>query len=210
MEGTDYHWADADLNASHLYLLPVVLQEMEQLRAASTFGNENRVFELGCGNGSVGNVIANNSWDVTGVDPSNEGIALANKNYPNLKLYSGSAYENLATQYGQFNIVTSLEVVEHLYSPRIYAATLYSLVRPGGVAIVSTPYHGYIKNLVLAISGKLDEHFTALWDNGHIKFWSVKTLTRLLKEAGFDQIRFIKVGRVPCVAKSMIAIAKKP
>ena len=80
----------------------------------------------------------------------------------------------------------------------------------GGTAILSTPYHGYWKNLALALTGRMDQHFTALWDHGHIKFWSMDTLGELLWEAGFVDVRFERVGRIPPLAKSMIAIARKP
>ena len=106
-------------------------------------------------------------------------------------------------------MVVSLEVVEHLYDPRAFARTLFNLVEPSGTAIVSTPYHGYWKNLAMALTGRLDHHFTALWDHGHIKFWSRATLRQLLQEAGFHSITFRRVGRVPALAKSMIAIAKR-
>jgi 2-polyprenyl-6-hydroxyphenyl methylase/3-demethylubiquinone-9 3-methyltransferase len=69
---------------------------------------------------------------------------------------------------------------------------------------------GYLKNLALAVSGKMDAHFTALWDHGHIKFWSMKTLRLLLEEVGFTNIRFHRVGRIPPLAKSMFAIARRP
>ena len=97
-----------------------------------------------------------------------------------------------------------------VYAPRDYARTLVDLLEPGGTAIISTPYHGYLKNLALAATGRMDRHFTALWDHGHIKFWSIRTLSRLLSEAGLQDIRFLRVGRVPALAKSMIAIARKP
>lgn len=202
-----YTWPSADLTASHDYLLPALLRELSNLRAQNS---ANRVFELGCGNGSVANVLTEQGWDVTGVDPSAEGIAQAKAHWPHLKLYTGSAYDNLTALYGKFPVVTSLEVVEHVYSPRQYAATLFSLLEPGGVACISTPYHGYLKNLALALSGKMDSHFTALWDHGHIKFWSVKTLSELLREAGFIEIRFTRLGRIPALAKSMMAIARRP
>lgn len=80
----------------------------------------------------------------------------------------------------------------------------------GGAAILSTPYHGYWKNLAMALSGKMDAHFTALWDHGHIKFWSINTLTALLEEAGLRDLHFERVGRFPALAKSMIAVARKP
>lgn len=208
-ESTGYRWADAQLGCSHDYLLPTLLPELARLHAGVAAGGA-RLFDLGCGNGSVAQVMSDLGWDVTGVDPSAEGIAQARAHYPALKLYDGSAYDKLAARYGRYPVVISLEVVEHVYAPRDYAATLFDLLEPGGTAVISTPYHGYWKNLAMALSGKLDKHFTALWDHGHIKFWSIKTLTRLLTEAGFVDIRFERVGRVPALAKSMIAIAMKP
>ncbi len=202
-----YVYKDAGLNDSHQYLLPALLANLACLRLNR---GHQRIFELGCGNGSVARELQRAGYDVTGVDPSEMGIAHANQYYPTLKLAQGSAYDDLVGRYGQFLAVVSLEVVEHVYFPGKYAATLYDLVEPGGgVAIISTPYHGYWKNVALAVTGKMDNHFTALWDYGHIKFWSFKTLRLLLEEAGFKDVTFQRVGRVPMLAKSMIAIAKK-
>ncbi len=146
---------------------------------------------------------------MTGVDPSEEGIQFANKHYPTIPLRVGSAYDDLPTLYGRFPVVVSLEVVEHVYFPKKYAQTLYDLVEPGGRAIISTPYHGYLKNVALALTGQMDSHFTALWDHGHIKFWSMRTLSELLRSHGFKEVEFVRVGRFPALAKSMIAIASK-
>lgn len=202
-----YVWNSAELTHAHGFLLPALLRVTDMLLENTGGG---RLFDLGCGNGSVAHVLTQQGWDVSGVDPSTQGIKRANTQYPQLKLFEGSAYDNLAERFGQFPVCISLEVVEHVYFPRHYAATLFSLIESGGTAIVSTPYHGYWKNLVMALSGKLDKHFTALWDYGHIKFWSMQTLGLLLREAGFVDIRFERIGRIPILAKSMIAIARKP
>ena len=205
---TGYRYSTAQAGHHHAYLLPTVLKALDGLNLPS---GERRLFELGCGNGRMANVLAQRGWDVTGVDPSVEGIGQARKAYPHLKLAEGSAYDDLAGRYGQFPVVLSLEVVEHVYAPRDYAKTLFDLLEHGGgTAILSTPYHGYWKNLALALSGKMDAHFTALWDHGHIKFWSMPTLGELLREAGFVDVRFERVGRIPPLAKAMIAIARKP
>lgn len=201
-----YQYTNADLNHSHNYLLPTLLRLLDGLDMPIS---DRRLFELGCGNGSVANELTRRGWDVTGVDPSEQGIAQARTTYPNLKLQNASAYDDLASQYGQFPVVLSLEVVEHVYAPRHYARTVFDLLAGGGTAIISTPYHGYWKNLALAITGKMDAHFTALWDHGHIKFWSMHTLSQLLQEAGFQNLRFERVGRIPPLAKSMIAVARK-
>ena len=147
-----YAYEGSGLNHSHEYLLPAVIRHLA--RAAAERGRP-RVFELGCGNGSVAHELAAAGYDVTGVDPSTEGIAHANREYPALKLMQASAYDDLSGRFGRFPAVLSLEVVEHLYFPKKYAATLYDLVEPGGSALISTPYHGYWKNLAMAVTGKI-------------------------------------------------------
>ncbi len=207
VDTSGYVYEDGELNHSHNYLVPPLLSILASLPLAS---DDRRVFELGCGNGAVAAVLAEQGYRMTGVEVSTQGLEQARRRYPYLSLQPGSAYDRLAEIHGTFPVVVSLEVVEHLYAPRIFAKTLYDLVESSGTAIVSTPYHGYWKNLALAVTGQLDAHFTALWDHGHIKFWSMRTLQMLLHEAGFEGVRFIRVGRVPVLAKSLIAVAKKP
>ena len=204
--GSGYFYIDASHSHSHDYLYPVVSQLLEGLDLSS--GNR-RIFEVGCGNGSTAKWLSGKNFDVIGIDPSQDGIKQANTIYPEIRLETGDTNSNLSSQYGQFPVVLSLEVVEHVYFPRDYARRVYELVEDDGVAILSTPYHGYWKNLALAISGKMDEHFTALWDYGHIKFWSERTLRILLLGAGFESVEFKRVGRIRPLAKSMIAVARK-
>jgi len=168
------------------------------------------VFDIGCGNGAAANELHKKGFEVVGIDPSPEGIALAKRHYPDVEFSLDSTETELAGRYGRFPFVLSLEVIEHIFAPRVFARRAYDLLLPGGTAIISTPYNGYLKNLALALMGQMDRHFTALWDNGHIKFWSRQTLRALLEEAGFRELRFWRVGRIPPLAKSMIVAARKP
>jgi 2-polyprenyl-3-methyl-5-hydroxy-6-metoxy-1,4-benzoquinol methylase len=164
-----------------------------------------RVFEIGCGNGALVNELTRRGHVALGIDTSESGVEHGG---PHCSV--ASAYDDLRQKFGEFDIVVSLEVVEHLYEPRRFARNALALLKPGGRAIISTPFHGYWKNLALAASGKMDSHFTALWDGGHIKFWSEKTLRQLLEEAGFIAIDFTRSGRFGPFAKSMIAVAHRP
>jgi len=170
---------------------------------------EARIFEVGCGSGATADMLSKLGYSVTAVDPSVSGIEQAKQAYPHISFHEGSAYDDLSKDYGSYPIVVSLEVIEHCFWPRRYAKCVYDLLDENGTAIISTPYHGYWKNLALALAGKFDHHWSPLWDGGHIKFWSEKTLTTLLKEIGFSSVEFLRVGRIPPFAKSMIAVARK-
>src|SRR6202008_4101385 len=113
------------------------------------------------------------------------------------RLEQGSVYEPLEARFGRFSAVLSLEVVEHLYYPRRLAEAAFALLEPGGTLVISTIYHGYLKNIALAVLGRFDRHVDPLWDHGHIKFWSRRTLAALLTEAGFEDIAIRRPDIVP-------------
>ena len=104
--------------------------------------------------------------------------------------------------------MVSTEVIEHLFSPHLLPVFARGMLAPGGVLILTTPYHGYLKNLLLSLFGKWDHHHTALWHGGHVKFWSRATLSTLLEGNGFELIAFHGVGRIPLLWKSMVLVAK--
>lgn len=109
----------------------------------------------------------------------------------------------------QFDAVISTEVIEHLFSPHYLPIYCRSILKEGGHLIVTTPYHGYLKNLALSIFDKWDTHHTALWHGGHIKFWSRQTLSELLERNGFRVRSFSGVGRCPYLWKGMVLVATR-
>jgi 2-polyprenyl-3-methyl-5-hydroxy-6-metoxy-1,4-benzoquinol methylase len=204
MTAFHYDYASAEEAWSNGYVAQHVLK---RLRAEP---NIRRVLDAGCGNGTLTARIAAEGFEVTGFDSSTSGIVHARAAFPAARFEVASVYDDLSGRFGDvFDACVCVEVIEHLYDPRIFVGRVCDVLRPGGLFIVSTPYHGYLKNLALALTGKMDRHFTALWDGGHIKFWSRSTLTDLLAERGFDVIHFAGAGRIPFVWKSMIATARK-
>lgn len=123
-----YKWRDGGHAHAHSFILPVLDNILKNLPKSS----DNRLFDLGCGNGSIANHLYQKGYAVSGVDPSEQGIQQAKENYPQLNLNAGSAYDNLAEQYGTFPLIISLEVVEHVYAPRDYAKALFNLTATGG------------------------------------------------------------------------------
>lgn len=206
----DYGWDDGEAEASHDYLQPVVLSALRTV--APLEAHPPRVFDAGCGNGALLRKLQLSGYEVSGCDASESGVAQARKLCGDaVRVERLSVYENLSDTFGSsWDVVISTEVVEHLYAPRDFIRQAHRLLTSGGTLILSTPYHGYLKNLALAASGALDHHFTALWDGGHIKFWSYRTLRQLLAEFGFGQFSFFGAGRLPWLWKSMVVVARKP
>jgi 2-polyprenyl-3-methyl-5-hydroxy-6-metoxy-1,4-benzoquinol methylase len=187
-----------------------ILGPLLKLAAPLQWGT--RVLDVGCGNGHLAGHLLPLGCQVVGIDLSDRGIEIARRTFRQARFERLAAVDNLLDVLGEepFDLVVSTEVVEHLYDPRAFARGCYGALRSGGRLICSTPYHGYLKNLLLAVTGKFDKHWDPLWDGGHIKFWSQATLASLLTEVGFSNLRFLGAGRVPYLWKSMVVSATRP
>ncbi len=202
----EYPYKNGAPNESHEYLCPAII------RGLSVVSGSPRVLDIGCGNGSLTAAWANSGWNVSGVDLSESGIAHARAAHPSISFVRLPAGPELVEHFGErsFDVIVSAELLEHLYAPRDLTRAAFRLLKNGGILILTTPYHGYLKNLVLAATGKMDHHWTVLWDGGHIKFWSRRTISAVLREAGFCQLEFGGAGRLPYLWKSMVVRAWKP
>jgi 2-polyprenyl-3-methyl-5-hydroxy-6-metoxy-1,4-benzoquinol methylase len=198
----EYAYADDAPTWSNAYLWPPVLRVLK--RAAPS---PRSLFELGCGNGATARMLAAEGYAVTGVDPSASGIEIAKRHErEGLRFEVGSTGDDLAAKFGRFPVVVSLEVIEHCPSAREFIRSFASLLAPGGVGLISTPYHGYLKNLAVVASGRFDRHFNPLWEGGHLKFFTEAKLRELFEETGFKQYEFHRIGRIPILAKSILAV----
>jgi SAM-dependent methyltransferase len=197
-----YGWTSTAPMQAHNFLWPAI----ERLLP----GDAKKVLDIGCGNGFLASRLAQKGYAVTGIDVSPDGVVLAKKAYPDLVFEVASAYDNLTDRFGDdFDLVVSSEVIEHLYFPEILLRSAYSLLRVGGSLIVTTPYHGYLKNLALSLANKWDEHHNVQWEGGHIKFFSIDTLDSMLRSAGFRNVKFSNAGRVRWLWKSIVCRADK-
>lgn len=202
---TEYRWEGKEASHSVGYVLPVVQKWMRGTPAGAV------VLDAGCGNGGAIGGLKRHGWELHGLEISQSGLQQACLTHPDVDFERADLTKDLSGHrlWGRSDAVVSLEVVEHVFQPRAFARNCHGFLKPGGRLIVSTPYHGYLKNVVMALGGKMDGHFTALWDYGHIKFWSRKTLGTLLEEAGFRVAGFDGAGRLPYLSKSMVMVAEK-
>ena len=167
------------------------------------------ICDLGCGNGHIAGRLASLGYEVTGIDASPSGIRIAQHAYPNVKFIEALINREL-TAIDKFDLVISSDVIEHLYRPSDLLEAASKLLKVGGHLLVGTPYHGYLKNLAIALTNRMDSHFSVLHDGGHIKFFSVKTLSQLMIAHSYQDLSFTYYGRAPWLWKNMICHARKP
>lgn len=198
-----HSYIDSHAFHHHGYLISPLLELISDRKPTNQ--QRLRVLDLGCGNGSLSHLIAQQGYEVVGVEDSEQGVAIARQSFPDCHFIQASIYDlPYAELENSFDIVLSVEVIEHLLYPRELVRAAQKCLKPNGRLILTTPYHSYLKNLVLAISGKMDKHFTSLWDGGHIKFFSVATLRKLLETENYTDIHFNFSGRIPFLWKSML------
>jgi len=113
------------------------------------------VLDVGCGGGLATEPFVRMGATVTGIDPSPESIAVACHHAEAAGLtvqYRAAAVEDQAALPDRFDVVTLLEVVEHVTDMPAFVATAASLLKPGGLIIVAT-INRTLKAWLLAIVG---------------------------------------------------------
>ena len=114
-----------------------------------------RILDVGCGAGILAEPLARMGAAVTGIDPSPELIAAARLHAAESGLaidYRAATAEDLAASGAQYDVVTALEVVEHVTDVPAFVAACAALVKPGGMLVAST-INRTMKAYLLAIVG---------------------------------------------------------
>ena len=146
----NYGWTEASGPQSCGYIAPEVVRVLKQLGVR-------RVLDLGSGNGALCQHMQEQGFHSVGVEYDKNGVALARASHPHISFYNFGVPDDpalLANQEAPFDAVVSTEVIEHLFSPHLLPLYAAGVLKPNGYLILTTPYHGYLKNLALSVLGQ--------------------------------------------------------
>ena len=199
----DYDWTNNN-TVHHNYLIKSISDILKDMNTSNT-----DLLDIGCGNGVLTSEISKFFRHTTGIDLSGTGIEFA-QNLKNEKLnFENISLDEMIERKKKFKFITSNEVIEHQYLPDDFLNKIYKLLDDEGTLLITTPYNGYIKNLVINILGKHDFHYNPLWRHGHIKFFSTRTLNMIMEKCNFSVLKKSFSGRFYPISCSMIYLAKK-
>lgn len=108
-----------------------------------------------------------------------------------------------------FDMAISIESNASPNTPAALVAMAANHLSPDGVFILSIPYGGYLKNLLITLYKRWQLPFFAEWNNNYLQYWSRKSLTNLLESKGFTVVEFIGVRGASMQWESLILLAKK-
>ena len=162
------------------------------------------VLDVGCGAGLLCEPLARLGGVVTGIDAAAENIAVASVHAEQSGLsinYRAIGVEDISTR---FDLVTSLEVIEHVADPAGFVRGLADAVADGGLLILSTPNRTPLSRLALITlaegTGRIPRG-THDWD----KFLAPEELTELLVAAGLEVTDIRGLGFSPATGFTLTA-----
>ena len=170
-----------------------------------------KVLDVGCGGGILSESMARRGADVTGIDLGTENLKAAALHAEQSALHQTLRYQHIPveefakTHAGQFDVVTCMEMLEHVPDPSSIVQACFELLAPGGVCVLST-INRNPKSYLFAIVGA--EYVLRLLDRGthdYAKFITPAELDKMAIDAGFTRQDIIGLHYNPLTKRYWLA-----
>ena len=185
------------------------MPEFSQRRqlALSIAGPGKRVLDLGCGDGVFTSLMAEAGSHVTGADISSEALARARRREGDAEFVEVPLGGALPFDDRSFDAVFSSEVCSQVIDTQSFFSEARRVLCPTGRLALTTPYHGKLLNVWIAVTG-FERHHSPL--GSQLRFYTKRSLHRLLDTFAFDDIDIWAVGGPPLARRAIFATAQRP
>jgi 2-polyprenyl-3-methyl-5-hydroxy-6-metoxy-1,4-benzoquinol methylase len=219
MTSSDYHeqlWlavpegsTPAGLELRRAFLLDGLRGAAARLQSSSPNNDRERplrVLDVGCGEAQLTAAIARAGFTAVGIDVAEEPLRRARELHADIDVRLVPVDRAWPLQDASFDVVWAGETIEHVTDTAAWLSEARRVLRSGGSLLLSTPAHSRLRVLGLALSGaRFDRHFDPRSD--HVRFYSRRSLARLLADFGFEQIELRAAGGLPGARETLLAAA---
>jgi 2-polyprenyl-3-methyl-5-hydroxy-6-metoxy-1,4-benzoquinol methylase len=201
-EGVPEGLAPADKRLRETFLLEWAC------RASECVDRPLRVLDIGCGEGYFAAALAQRGAEVVAVDVAEEPLRRARALLPGLDARLVEPEAPLPLEDSSFDVVWSGETIEHVADTSQWLSEVRRVLRPGGLLVLSTPDHGRLSRLRMALSrGAFEAHFDPRSD--HLRFYTRRVLAALFADFGFEDVVVFGAGGVPGARRVLLASARR-
>jgi SAM-dependent methyltransferase len=168
-----------------------------------------RVLDLGCGDGAFAAELRRAGAHPVAVDVAEEAARRARSAHPDLDVRVVEPGAALPLEDASVDVVWAGEVLEHALDVAQLLSEVRRVLRPGGRLLITTPHHGVLLLLGLALSPR---RFAAHFDprSPHVRFLSARSLREVLDDLGFADVAVRRVGGMPLMRSKLLARAVRP
>ncbi len=168
---------------------PIILRMQQHLGdLEKTLGGPGSLLDIGAATGIFMHLARERGWSPTGIELCAERAAAASKEFDvpiQTGMFTADSFDA-----GRFDAATMLDVVEHTTDPLAMLKSAHAVLRPGGAVFVAVPNQNclltVLVNLYARLGGpKAQKLLPRLYVPIHLHYFTPRTLTRLVTDAGF-------------------------
>ena len=159
------------------YFSPITKKRFEELLDQfESFRKTNRILDTGCGHGFFLEIAKERGWEVYGTELSD--LAIRDCESKGISMLKGTLNDT-SFEDNYFDVIVSIEFIEHIINPKTYTCQLNRLVRSCGLVYLSTP------NFNSLLRYRLKSDYDVISYPNHLSYFTTKTLRSLFESEGF-------------------------
>lgn len=209
------------LNIKNNYRVKLMINAIKNLKPVNQ-----KILDIGCFDGTLLSSLPPDNF-LYGVEASDFGYKTCLKKGINVTQFFFND-DKFPYKSSSFDIIIAGEIIEHIYDTDQFLNEIYRLLKPNGYLILSTPNIASLPRRIMLLLGMnpiIEISPNRLDSSGHIRYFTFKNLSKLIKENNFniikifsDLINFHPQGKIqsklvpkilPTIGQSIICLCQK-
>lgn len=168
------------------FLSPVTAKRFnELLDQFEPYRKTGRILDIGCDTGLFLMEAKKRGWQVYGTEYTEKALQICRENGINMQ---HGKLDPAFYELESFDVITLMEVIEHINNPQEEIQNIKKLLRPGGLFYFTTPNFNSIERYILK------SRYNVITYPEHLSYYTKKTADYLLRRFGFKKIRLTTTG----------------